>query len=75
MAEFGFLTSYLFSKEVEEININSWEDIKVKMSSGREIQTKETFNSPSHALDIIRRLLQTSDMVLDYSNPMVRDTY
>src|SRR5690625_3290748 len=72
MAEFGFLTSYLFSKEVEVININSWVDIKVKMSNGQEIQTKETFNSPSHALDIISRLLQTSDMILDYSSPMVR---
>lgn len=72
MAEFGFLTPYLFSTEVEEININSWEDIKIKMSGGEEISSKETFNSPSHALDVIRRLLQTSDMVLDYSNPVVR---
>lgn len=72
MAEFGFLTPYLFSKEVEEININSWEDIKVKLSSGEEVQTDEIFNSPTHALDVIRRLLQTSDMVLDYSNPAVR---
>lgn len=72
MAEFGFLTPYLFSKEVEEININSWEDIKIKMSNGEEISTEETFNSPTHALDVIRRLLQTSNMVLDYSNPIVR---
>lgn len=72
MAEFGFLTPYLFSKEVEEININSWEDIKIKMSNGKEEQSSESFNSPAHALDTIRRLLQTSDMVLDYSNPIVR---
>jgi pilus assembly protein CpaF len=72
MSEFSFLTPYLFSKEVEEININSWEDIKIKLSSGEEKISEETFLSPGHALDIIKRLLQSSGMILDYSNPIVR---
>lgn len=72
MSGFSFLTPYLFSKEVEEININSWEDIKIKLSNGEEISTDEKFTSPEHALDVIRRLLQTSNMILDYSNPVVR---
>ena len=42
MAEFGLLTPYLFSEDVEEININSWEDIKIKLSSGKEVQSSET---------------------------------
>ncbi|PKM52468.1 MAG: type II secretion system protein E [Firmicutes bacterium HGW-Firmicutes-7] len=72
MSEFSFLTPYLFSKNVEEININSWDDIKIRFSSGEEERSKETFLSPVHALDVIRRLLQTSGMILDYANPIVR---
>ena len=29
MAEFGFLTKYIFGSGIEEININSWRDIEV----------------------------------------------
>ena len=29
MAEYSFLTNYLFSKDVEEININRWDDVKI----------------------------------------------
>lgn len=72
MAEYSFLTKYLFSKEVEEININSWKDIKITYSSGRIDPTDERFNSPDHAVDVIRRLLHKSGMILDYSQPMVR---
>ena len=72
MSEFSFLTPYLFSQNVEEININSWEDIKINLSNGEEITSKERFSSPTHALDVVRRLLQTSGMILDYANPIVR---
>lgn len=72
MAGFSFLTPFLFSKDVEEININSWEDIKIRLSNGDEITSKDKFASPTHALDVIRRLLQTSGMILDYANPVVR---
>lgn len=72
MSGFSFLTPYLFSKDVEEININSWEDIKISYSNGEEIPSKEKFSSPTHALDVVRRLLQTSRMILDDSNPIVR---
>ncbi|WP_129721374.1 ATPase, T2SS/T4P/T4SS family [Xylanivirga thermophila] len=72
MSEFSFLTPYLFSKDVEEININSWEDIKIKLSNGEEIPSEEKFFSPVHSLDVIKRLLQTSGMILDYANPIVR---
>jgi len=72
MAEFSFLTNYLFSKEVEEININSWKDIKVTYSSGNIIPASEHFQSPEHATDVIRRLLHKSGMIIDYSQPIVR---
>lgn len=72
MSEFSFLTPYLYSHNVEEININAWEDIKIRFSNGEEKLSEETFLSPTHALDVIRRLLQTSGMILDYANPKVR---
>ena len=71
MAEYSFLTKYLFRNDIEEININSWQDIKVTYSNGKVIPTKEHFNSPSHAIDVIRRLLHKSGMVLDSSQPIV----
>ena len=35
MAEFSFLTPYLFACDVEEININSWKDTKITYADGR----------------------------------------
>ena len=34
MAEYGFLTKYIFGKGIEEIDINSWQDIEVQYSDG-----------------------------------------
>ena len=71
MAEFSFLTKYLYRDDIEEININSWQDIKVTYASGQILPTTETFASPSHAVDVIRRLLHKSGMILDSSQPIV----
>ncbi len=71
MAEFSFLTKYLYNNEVEEININSWRDIKITYSDGRVAQADEKFQSPQHAVDVIRRLLHKSGMILDQSQPGV----
>lgn len=71
MAEYSFLTKYLFRNDIEEININSWQDIKVTYSNGEILPAKEHFNSPSHAIDVIRRLLHKSGMILDSSQPIV----
>ena len=35
MAEFSFLTKYIFGTGIEEIDINSWKDIEVQYSDGR----------------------------------------
>jgi pilus assembly protein CpaF len=72
MAEFSFLTQYLFSNEVEEININSWKDVKITYSNGKILPSSERFNSPQHAIDVIRRVLHQSGMILDHSQPVVR---
>ena len=65
MAEFSFLTPYLFANDVEEININSWKDVKITYADGRVVPTKERFQTPQHAVDVIRRLLHKSGMILD----------
>jgi len=72
MAEFSFLTQYLFSNDVEEISINSWKDVKITYSNGKILPASERFNSPQHAIDVIRRVLHQSGMILDHSQPVVR---
>ena len=71
MAEYSFLTKYLFRSDIEEINVNAWDDIKITYSTGEILSAKEKFNSPSHAIDVIRRLLHKSGMILDNSQPIV----
>ncbi len=72
MAEYSILTRFLFSTGVEEININSWKDVKVTWSTGKTETLTEHFASPQHALDVIRRLLHKSGMILDFARPVVR---
>lgn len=71
MAEFSILTPYLSDKNIEEININSWDDMKIHYADGSIQSSEEQFYSAEHALDVIRRLLHQSGMVLDYSNPSI----
>ncbi len=71
MAEYGFLTKYIFGKNIEEIDINSWQDIEVQYSDGRTVKLDEKFDSPEHAINVIRRMLHVSGMVLDNAQPIV----
>ncbi|WP_020072461.1 ATPase, T2SS/T4P/T4SS family [Faecalispora sporosphaeroides] len=74
MTGFSFLSQYLDFriKDVEEININSWNDIKVTFSDGRVEPAVGRFYSPNHALNTVRRLLSRSRIVLDDKTPCVR---
>ncbi|WP_044482080.1 CpaF/VirB11 family protein [Paenibacillus antibioticophila] len=72
MVEYSFLTHYLYSRDVEEININGYNDVKISYTDGRIVPAEEQFASPEHAIDVIRRLLHQSGMILDYSQPIVR---
>lgn len=69
MLEYSFLTEYLQSNNVEEININSWEDIEIIFRDGRSEKTIKTFLSPQHAEDIIKRMLNHSGKILDNKTP------
>ena len=71
MAEFSFLTKYIFGEGIEEININSWDDIEVQYSNGDNVKLDEKFNSPEHAINVVRRMLHVSGMVLDNTSPAI----
>lgn len=71
MAEYSFLTPYLQRSDIEEININSWDDIQIIPSHGCTYKLTEHFTSPQHALDVMRRLLHNNKLVFDASRPIV----
>lgn len=73
MAEFSVLTAYLRRNDIEEININSWDDIQIIPSGGDPYKAPETFKSPEHCVDIIKRLLHDQGkMAFDDSRPIAR---
>lgn len=67
--EYSILTEYLNDDNVEGININSWRDIRVKYYSGKEIKA-ESFISSDHAIVILKRLLQNSNVTIDDAVPV-----
>lgn len=71
MAEYSFLTPFLQSKEIEEININAWNDIAVHPCNGKPYKLDRHFSSPTHCIDIMRRLLHNNKLVFDASRPIV----
>ena len=72
MAEYSLLTPYLGRDEIEEININGWNDIAITYTNGKIEKTKEHFFSPQHAVDIVKRLLHHSGMIIDNATPMAQ---
>lgn len=75
MAQLSILTPLLEESrtDIEEININRWDDIKIHYDTGEVVPCEEVFRSSEHALDVIKRLLkQESDMILDKGRPIVR---
>ena len=71
MAEFGFLTKYVYGEGIEEIDINAWDDVEVQFSGGETRKLEEHFESPEHAVNVVRRMLHVSGMVLDDASPSV----
>lgn len=71
MMQYGFLTYYLNDENVEEININSWDQIIVMYNNGEIKTIEEKFINPKHAQDVITRLLRESNMQIDGANPSV----
>jgi pilus assembly protein CpaF len=71
MAEFSFLTKYIFGVGIEEIDINAWNDIEVQYSNGSAVKLDEHFESPEHGINVVRRMLHVSGMVLDNASPAI----
>ena len=69
MAEYSVLTPYLGRENVEEINVNAWDDIAITYTNGKIQKLKEHFFSPQHATDIVKRLLYHSGMIIDNAAP------
>ena len=70
MAEYSVLTQYLGRDDIEEINVNSWDDIAITYTTGRIEKQPEHFFSPQHAVDVVKRLLHHSGMIIDDAMPM-----
>lgn len=70
MAEYSVLTKYLGRDEIEEINVNGWDDIAITYTDGHIEKAPEHFYNPQHAVDIVKRLLHHSGMIIDNATPM-----
>ena len=71
MAGYSILTKYVTAEGVEEVNVNSWKDVQVQYADGREVKVPERFESPEHAVNVLRRMLHASGNVLDSASPVV----
>lgn len=69
LREYSVLTPLLLSTDLEEININSWNDIQIKYRDGR-IEKAPHFYSLGHAVDIMKRLLSQNGTIIDGLNPI-----
>ena len=72
MVEYSILTPFLGSPDIDEININAWDDIALTYSDGRMEKLEEHFHSPQHAIDIVKRLLHHSGMIIDNATPIAQ---
>lgn len=71
MSEFSFLTKYIFGTGIEEIDINAWNDIEIYRAGGKKEKLSEHFESPQHAINVVRRMLHISGTVMDNASPVV----
>lgn len=70
MAGGSFLTKYIYNTpNVEEVNINRWDDVTVTYSGKKPEKIKEQFSSPQQAIDIVKRLIQPQKLTLDNTTP------
>ena len=74
MAEYSILTPFLTTRkeEIEEINVNAWNDIAVIDRKGRTRKLAKTFGSPERAIDIAKKLLGESGTTIDQSIPIAQ---
>ena len=72
MVKYSILTPYLGANDLDEININSWDDVVLTYSDGRMEKLEEHFHNAQHAVDIVKRLLHHSGMIVDNATPIAQ---
>ena len=72
MAEYSILTKYLTDPDIEEININGWDDVALTHLDGSIEKLREHFFTPGHAVDVVKKLLQHSGMIIDNATPIAQ---
>ena len=72
MVEYSILTPFLGASDLDEINVNSWDDVTLTYSDGHMEKLAEHFHSPQHAVDIVKRLLHHSGMIIDNATPIAQ---
>lgn len=72
MAEYSILTEHLANPDLEEININGWDDVALTHLDGTVEKAVEHFFSPGHAVDIVKKLLGHSGMIIDNATPIAQ---
>ncbi len=71
MAGYSFLKKWIYMPDVEEVNVNAYNDIEVIFSGGRSIKIPDKFTSPQQAIDVTRRMLSACGMVIDDTMPSI----
>lgn len=76
MARFGAINDLIYipntkqpHEGLEEVNVNSWEDIEVIYNGGTPKKTHVKFNSPKDAKNIFDRILSLNGQKIDTMNP------
>ncbi|MFI3205961.1 MAG: type II/IV secretion system ATPase subunit [Clostridia bacterium] len=67
--EYSILTAPLNDPNVEGIHVNAWDCVILQFRDNSFLHI-EAFENPSHAVDIMRRLIQEKGKVLDESMPI-----
>ena len=67
---FGEITQYLESEDVEEINCDGWDLVKITTSTGM-ITRHDVFSGPEECLDTTKRLARLGGVIADAANPVV----
>ncbi len=71
MAGYSFLKKWIYMPDVEEVNVNAFNDIEVIFSGGRSEKIPDKFDSPQQAIDVTRRMLSACGMIIDDTMPSI----
>lgn len=70
MAGYSFISDYIDLPGFQELNINAWNSANIIIDS-RKYNIEDTFISPVHAVDVVRRIVMKAGGILDNSSPFI----